>query len=103
MFGLSQHKTSTKKISSELCDYTLIICLPFEKKQNETDKYYRKYLAYSKLINENLVNGLLYVMTSFSSLRALINLITSRNFNQFNISKLKAIIKNKNDVSENFK
>jgi hypothetical protein len=92
--AFSFNRDNLIRISQTLYDtqYSLILCILNDERIYTQEKYQRKLQCYKKFIEENIINGHLFILKSFSLLKYIINCISPNKLKEFDVLTMKTFL-----------
>jgi hypothetical protein len=79
------------KLSQDLYQgqFSLFLCILNEEKIFKEEIYFKKLMAYRKLIDEQIINGQIFIINSFTLLKTILRIVSPLKFNEFDPIKFK--------------
>lgn len=92
--AFSFNRDNLIRISQTLYDtqYSIILCILNDERIYTEEKYQRKLQCYKKFIEENIINGHLFILKSFSLLKYIINCISPNKLKEFDVLTMKTFL-----------
>jgi hypothetical protein len=73
-------------------EYSLILCVLYDYRLYQEERYIRKLSSYKKFIEEQIINGQLIIMYSFSLVKTILKLISPLTLKEFNMIKMRSYL-----------
>lgn len=92
--GFSFEQENVKSVTSSLYEtqYTLILCILYKDKIFTDQKYKTKFECYKKFVEDDVINGHIFLVNSFIIMKYILNCVTPQKFKEFDTITMRTIL-----------